>query len=230
MKKYDSWPLGQVPKKWQRPELDLLRESGYTIKDPRDAVKLFENIMAEFVGSKYAVAVSSCTDALFLSLKCLRAQGLVTIPLHTYCSVPMAIIHAGCRVHFEDLKWEGVYQLKPSSVYDGALRFRKGMYIKDTLFCISFQIKKRIPIGKGGMVFTDRESEAKWLRTASFEGRHLNIPYDEDCLEMNGWNMYMSPEDAARGVLLFDQIVGDYEDAGGWENYTDLSKQEIFNG
>ena len=227
--KYNAWPLGQVPKEWQRPELDLLREKGYQIEDARDAVEIFENKMAEFVGSKYAIAVSSCTEALFLCLKCLGATVRITIPSHTYCSVPMSIIHAGCKVKFEDLKWRGVYQLKPYPVYDGSLRFQKGMYIKDSLFCISFQIKKRLPIGKGGMIFTDNPIYAYWLRAASFEGRHLGVPYDEDCLEMCGWNMYMTPEDAARGVLLFDKMSKDYKDAGGWENYVDLSTQEIFN-
>ena len=227
---YNPWPLGQIPDEWKRSEIDDLRRAGYQIgEDARDAVKLFEDKMAQFAGSKYAVAVSSCTEGLFLCLKYQKASGTVVIPSYTYCSVPMSIIHAGCKVQFVDQKWEGIYQLKPHLIYDGSLRFREGMYIKNSLFCISFQIKKRLPIGKGGMIFTDDKDAARWLRVASFEGRHLDTSYGEDCLEMPGWNMYMTPEDAARGILIFDQMSKNYNDAGGWKNYTDLSKQNIFN-
>ena len=34
-----------------------------------DNVDRFEEIIAEYAGSKYAVAVDSCTNALFLSMK-----------------------------------------------------------------------------------------------------------------------------------------------------------------
>ena len=57
----------------------------------------------------------------------------ITIPKNTYCSVPSAIINAGSYVNFENLEWEGAYQLKPYSIYDGAVRFRKNMFIN---FCI----------------------------------------------------------------------------------------------
>lgn len=227
-KKYNPWPLGQIPVKFRRNEINTLKVKGYDIDDARDAVTIFENKMARFVGSKYAVAVSSCTDALFLCLKYLRADGTVTIPSRTYCSVPMSIIHAGCKVQFENLRWMGLYQLKPYAIYDASLKFGRGMYIKNSLFCMSFQIKKRLPIGKGGMIFTDDVVAAKWLRAASFEGRHIDVPYDEDHFEMIGWNMYMTPEDAARGILIFDQLGKNTKIAGGWHNYTDLSKQKIF--
>jgi hypothetical protein len=40
--KYTSWPLGQVPKELQRPELDRLKELGYNWSDPRDVINMFE--------------------------------------------------------------------------------------------------------------------------------------------------------------------------------------------
>ena len=47
----------------------------------------FEKAMADFVGSPYAVAVDSCTNALFLCCKYLKVKE-VTIPCKTYVSVP----------------------------------------------------------------------------------------------------------------------------------------------
>jgi hypothetical protein len=71
------------------------------------------------------------------------------IPKMTYVSAPMQIINAGNKVTFEDLEWSGVYQLKGSRVWDGAVRWTKDMYVGlDALQVVSFQIKKRIPIGR----------------------------------------------------------------------------------
>ena len=42
--------------------------------DPWDIVSLFEEKIARFAGSKYAVALDSCTNALFLCLKYLKIQ------------------------------------------------------------------------------------------------------------------------------------------------------------
>ncbi|GHA54846.1 aminotransferase DegT [Amylibacter ulvae] len=62
-------------------------------------VTLLEKEFAEMMGAKYAVAVASCSAALFLSL---RALGLgdgdkVIIPGFTFAAVPSAVVHAGCE-------------------------------------------------------------------------------------------------------------------------------------
>ena len=231
-KPYNPWPCGKLTPEQQRPELDMLKAEGYKFDDPREVVEIFELKIAEFAGSKYAVAVDSCTNALFLSLKYCRAQGTVAIPARTYCSVPMAVIQAGCTPLFLRLaEWSGAYILEPYDVIDGAGRFRRGMY-KGELLCLSFQIKKRLPIGKGGMILTDSEKAHKWLKVASFEGRHLDVPYDQDQFAILGYNMYMTPEDAARGILLFDQLIENenqcWDDVVGSDSFKDLSKQNIF--
>lgn len=227
-KEYKVWPIGKLPKEWQRPELDMLRQKGYSFDDPRDVVEIFEKKLAEFVRSKYAVALDNCTDAIFLCLKYLNATGEITVPARAYLSIPMAIMHAGCKVRFEQIDWSGVYQLKPYPVYDGAVRFTEGMYIRDSFQCISFQIKKRLPIGKGGMIFTDSKDAYDWFKLMHFEGRNLDVDQWHDNFKMAGWNMYMTPEDAARGILLFDQLPRVNEDTGCQDNYPDLSKKEVF--
>ena len=51
-KKYTVWPVGKLPKKLQRPELDQLKKEGYEWDDPRDAIEMFEKKVAKFAGSK----------------------------------------------------------------------------------------------------------------------------------------------------------------------------------
>lgn len=70
---------------------DLFR---YTNED--SPVALLEAEFAALLGSKYALAVSSCSAALFLTLKALglRHGAKVMIPAFTFAAVPSSIIHA----------------------------------------------------------------------------------------------------------------------------------------
>lgn len=200
----------------------------YNVKDAWDIVDLFENKIAEYSGSKYAVSVDNCTNALFLCLKYLKVIDEVTIPSRTYISVPCTIINAGSKVKFEDIKWSGSYQLKPYPIYDGAVRFRKGMYIPGTYHCLSFHIRKHVPIGKGGMILTDDKNAYDWFKMARYEGRHQEILYRDDNFEMIGWNMYMTPEQAAKGLELFEKLKDDNPDQDSSETCRDLSQYKIY--
>ena len=229
MSDFKIWPTGKVPKEFQRPELDQVRELGYDWKDPWDVVEMFEQEVAEFAGCDYGIAVDNCTDGLFLCLKYIGYQREVVIPSRTYCSVPMTIVNAGCSVEFEDREWSGVYQLKPTNIYDGATRWTEGMYEAGYGFqVVSFQMKKRIPIGKGGMILTNNKESVEWFKMMRYEGRHNDIPYTEDEFGLIGYNMYMTPEDAARGLILMKHTPRVNEDSGGSFDNRDLSKQMIF--
>ena len=75
--------------------------------NPYKIVKMFEEEVADYTGAPFAVAVDSCTNALFLCLMYYRYLGEtinqpVTIPSKTYLSVPMSIIHAGFEPVFDD--------------------------------------------------------------------------------------------------------------------------------
>ena len=198
-----------------------------TIKhNPYDIVKMFEEEVAQYTGAPFAVAVDSCTNALFLCCKYHKVIE-VTIPRKTYLSVPMSIIHAGGEVVFEDKEWSGAYQLKPYPIYDAAKRLTSRMYTPGTAMCLSFHIKKTLAIGKGGMILTDDYKMVEWLKKARYEGRS-EVNYKDDNIDMLGWNMYMTPEQASRGILLFEDVEATNEDTGGSWAYKDLSGYKIF--
>lgn len=231
---YNGWPLGPVPRKFQRDEIYKLKELGYEWEDARDIVEIFENKVAKFAGAKYGVAVDSCSNGIFLCLKYLQSIGecpqQITVPSKTYVSVPQQIVNAGLDLKIEKEKWEGIYQLKPSRVWDGAIRWREGMYVGgDALQVVSFQMKKRIPIGRGGMILTNSEEARSWFKIASHDGRDLSLPYDHPAhFKMIGWHMYMTPEDAARGIIIMDQIPSFNADSGDENNYVDLLVTDLY--
>jgi dTDP-4-amino-4,6-dideoxygalactose transaminase len=167
-------------------------------------IKLFEEEIAQYAGSKYAVAISSCTNALFLCCLYEKVE-FVHIPKYTYPGVACSIINSGGKVFFHNEHWQGVYKLRPYDIYDSALRFKKDMYIKNSLYCLSFHAKKHIPIGRGGMILTDNDKAVEWLKRARFDGRPECDLKEAKELTI-GWNMYMTPEQAARGLTLFGFI------------------------
>jgi dTDP-4-amino-4,6-dideoxygalactose transaminase len=187
---------------------------------------MFEETVADYCGSKYAVSTDSCTDAILLCCEYLKVKE-VTIPARTYLSVPQSILHAGGTVKFEDIRWKGVYQLRPYPIYDAAKRFTSDMYIPDSFMCLSFHIKKHLKIGKGGMILTDEEEAAKWFRKGRYEGRG-EVVYHEDNIEINGWNAYMSPEQAARGLMLMQNYPEYNEDIPEEPFYRDLREFKLF--
>lgn len=196
------------------------------LHNPYKIVKMFEEELAHYAGSKYAVSTDSCTDALLLCCEYHNVKE-VTIPKRTYLSVPQSIIHAGGEVKFEDIKWKGIYQLKPYPIYDAAKRLTSGMHIPGSDMCLSFHIKKHLKIGKGGMILTDSEEAYNWYKKARYEGRG-EVRYHDDNIEINGWNAYMTPEQAARGLMLMQNYPEHVEDLPEDPPYRDLTEFELF--
>ena len=192
--------------------------------NPYKIVQMFEEEIAEYTGSPYAVALDNCTDALFLCCTYLNVTE-VTIPKKTYLSVPQAIMVSGGKLSFDDTEWVGLYQLKPYPIYDSARRFTSDMYIPNSFMCLSFHPKKILKMRKGGMILTDNEDAYKWFKKARHEGRD-EIPYTQDNIKMIGWNMYMTPPDAADGLWLMSSMSKHNEDS--IEDYPDLTKNDLF--
>lgn len=214
----------------------MRNETNFT---PYDIVRKFEETIARYAGSKYAVAVDSCCNALFLC--CVyRKIRFASIPKYTYPGVACAILNAisvnkffdyDRKISFTNVRWGGVYNIAPHRIVDGALRFRKGMYVKKSLHCLSFHYKKHLPIGRGGMILTDDFEAYQWLKRARFDGRS-EVPLQEDDIEMVGWNMYMTPEQAAKGLTLFAIIKDkDLMDINSrTQGYPDLSTISAYRG
>lgn len=197
----------------------------------------FEKSLSEYTGAPYVVTVDNQSNALFLSLMYEKVCGQeITIPARTYPSVPCEIIHAGARVKFKPVTGKylkGAYQLEPTRVWDSALRFTHNMYQPNTHMCISFTGPyKHFKLSKGGAILTDDYQAYLWFKRARYSGRR-ECSYHDDNFDMIGWNFYMMPELAARGLLLMDQfydrktnrpkVLDDLE-----LPYPDLSKFKIY--
>ena len=175
----------------------------------------FEKALGDYTGAPYVVTVDNMSNALFLALyyeknvkKSIESDTL-TIPCRTYPSVPCEIIHAGLKVGFETVEGKtikGMYQLKGSNVWDSALCFTADMYKPEQHICVSFTGPyKHFKLSKGGAILTDSLEAYHWFKRARYSGRR-ECSYHDDYLDMIGWNFYMMPELAARGLLLMNQF------------------------
>ena len=202
----------------------------------------FEEELAKYTGAKFAVTVDNLSNGLFLALyyehyinKSIKSN-TINIPSRTYPSVPCEIIHAGLKVGWNPVKGEtitGAYQLEGSNVWDSALTFTADMYKKETHMCVSFTGPyKHFKLSKGGAILTDNLKAYHWFKRARYSGRR-ECSYHDDNLDMLGWNFYMMPELAARGLLLRNQF---YNMDGTKKHqqdltlpYPDLSKFKVYN-
>jgi dTDP-4-amino-4,6-dideoxygalactose transaminase len=198
------------------------------LHNPYKIVKMFEEEVAHYTGAPYAVSVNSCTNALFLACKYIGVKDKeVIIPKRTYLSPPQSILQAGGKLVFEDIPWRGIYQFKPFPIYDAAKRFTSNMYMPGSLMCLSFHIKKHLKIGKGGMILADDERAVEWLKRGRYEGR-AEVAYHEDNICEEGWNMYMTPEQATRGLILMQNYPQHMPDLPEDPPYRDLTEFDLF--
>ena len=202
----------------------------------------FEQMLAQYTGAKYAIILDNMSNALFLALyyeknvtKSITSK-YITIPNRTYPSVPCEIIHAGLKVKWKMVEGKtitGAYELGGSNVWDSALTFTADMYKPGTHMCISFTGPyKHFKLSKGGAILTDSLEAYHWFKRARYSGRR-ECSYHDDNLDMLGWNFYMMPELAARGVLLMNQFYNMDGTKKYQEDltlpYPDLSQFKIYN-
>ncbi len=190
-------------------------------RDPRRAyavVDAFEAELCDYTGAPFAVAVNSCTNAIFLALTWWRiddcdgeGDDLVLFPRRTYVGVLQAALNAGhAIVDWDDEDWQGQgwCQFSTTPVIDAARSIGQGSYFRGTHMCLSFHAAKQLPLGRGGAILTDSAKAAEWFRAARMDGRPPGAPIEDTVFP--GFHCPMPPDTAARGL----DILSRWNDAG----------------
>lgn len=94
--------------------INVLR-SGWVTQGPK--VAEFEEVVCKFIGAKYAVATTSATTALFLSLYALdiKVGDEVIVPSLSFIATANVVTHTGAKPVFVDIDPQ-TYNLNPSNV------------------------------------------------------------------------------------------------------------------
>jgi len=187
----------------------------------------FENKIADFFGSPHAVAVDCCTHALEL---CLRHQNVqhYTVPKNTYISVPFLAHKLAIDFDFRDEKWTDFYYLGGTNIIDAAVLWKKNSYLQGTFMCVSFQFRKHLSLGRGGAILTDNAEAATMLKRMSYDGRHPDIPWRNQDIDIVGYHYYMTPETALNGLEKLPTAVETEPHQWTTDDWPDLTQMEVF--
>lgn len=189
----------------------------------------FENKIADFFGSPYAVATDCCTHAIELCLRHTRANQL-TIPQQTYISIPFTLHKLNLEWTWETNQWQEYYQIGNTKIFDAATLWRSQSYIADTFMCLSFQQKKHLSLGRGGMILLQNKKDYDALKRMSYDGRNLNESWMKQDIDTVGYHYYMTPETAMEGIEKFEQSKDKPVRKWSYLDYPYLPSLTVFKG
>ena len=191
-------------------------------------VEIFENKIANFFGSKFAVSTDSCTHAIELCLRYLYPSKKIFFPKNTYVGVPMLANKLKLKWGWKDEKWFDYYYIGNTNIIDAAVLWKKNSYIKKTFMCISFQFQKHINIGRGGITLLDSKNAYEKLLKLSYDGRSRDIPWRNQNIKLYGYHYYMTPESAKYGIEIYKRKYNIKPKLWSYNDYPDLSKMRVF--
>jgi dTDP-4-amino-4,6-dideoxygalactose transaminase len=195
-----------------------------------EIISEFEQAIAEFFGSPYAVAVDSCTHGIELCLRYTK-ETKISVPKRTYLSVPFLAEKMGLEREWRDEEWEDYYTLNygDKRIIDAAVLWKKDSYIPNTFMCLSFQYQKHLSLGRGGVILLDNEEDFIKLKKMSYDGRLPNIPWREQNIDTVGFHYYMTPETAKLGLEKIKQAIETTPKKWLVTDWPDLTEMKIFN-
>ena len=190
-------------------------------------IKDFENKIAHWFGSPYAVAIDCCTHAIEL---CLRYKEVdkFTVPPNTYPSIPNLAKKIGIEFEWKEEDWKDYYYLGGTNIIDAAVLWKKHSYIPGTLMCLSFQFQKHLSLGRGGMILLDDKEAKEELKKMSYDGRDPDIPWREQNISTIGYHYYMTPETAELGLKKLPEAIKTKPKDWKLEEWPDLSNMDVF--
>ena len=191
-----------------------------------NTVTEFENKIASFFGSKYAIATDSCTHGIELCLIYTKAK-YINCPKRTYLSIPFLAHKLKIELNWKDENWVDYYYLT-DNIVDAAVLWKRNSYIKNTFMAISFQYQKHLSLGRGGMILTDDLKAFNILKKMSYDGRIPNTPWREQNINCFGYHYYMTPETASLGIEKLDVAINKTPRQWNITDWPDLTEMDIF--
>ena len=192
-----------------------------------EIIKKFEDEVANFFGAPYAVAVDCCTHGLEL---CLRKNNIkkISVPKRTYISVPLLSKKLNINLEWREEQWNDYYYLT-ENIIDAAVLWKEKSYIPNTYMCISFQYRKHLSLGRGGIILFDKQEDYECLKKMSYDGRSPDSLWMEQNIKTIGYHYYMTPETASLGIKKLPNAIATQSKSWTINDWPDVSKMDVFN-
>tara|TARA_R110000772_G_scaffold207181_2_gene317759 strand:+ start:2070 stop:3002 length:933 start_codon:yes stop_codon:yes gene_type:complete len=163
----------------------------------------YEKKIANYVGAKYACAINSATNAIFLIFKMEDYMNPRTVKIPSIIPpvVANAIITSGNKIEFnDDVEWVGdsyvMHKFRTYKVVDSAQKLERNQFTKeckpDDLMIFSHYPTKPLGGADGGVIVTDDYKKYKWMKEAVLNGTTFANNNWERGISFPGYKFYMS--------------------------------------
>ena len=186
----------------------------------------FEKEVASFFGAPHAVAVDCCTHGIEL---CLRMKNVkkIKVPRRTYLSVPMLASKLNIDMEWTDQVWQDYYHLT-DDIIDAAVLWRENSYIPNTYMSVSFQFRKHLSLGRGGIILFDKPEDFDTLKRMSYDGRSPDESWSVQNIKTIGYHYYMTPETAELGLKKLPEAINRKPKQWIHTDWPDLTTMDVF--
>lgn len=186
----------------------------------------FENLIANYVGAKYACSINSATNAIFLLF--LNKNIEVSVPSMIPPVVLNALITSNNKIKFTDnINWVGgsyiLHEFKNYKIIDSAQKIEKNQFLKeanpqDVIFFSFYPTK---PIGgiDGGMIVSNDLEKISWLKEAVMNGMTYAENNWERKIKFPGYKMYMNSLQAEIAMKNFKKLPEVYNKLDEIKNF-----------
>lgn len=192
-----------------------------------ESVKKFEEEIASFFGAPFAVAVDCCTHGIELCLRYKKVQKMI-VPVNTYISIPLLSKKLNIELDWKEEDWLDFYYIGDTNIIDAAVLWKKDSYIQNTFMCVSFQFRKHLSLGRGGIILCQNLEDYENLKKMSYDGRLPDIPWASQNISIMGYHYYMTPETAAMGLKKLPEAIATKPRQWTLSDWPDLRNMEIF--
>jgi len=191
-----------------------------------EVIKDFEKSIASFFGAPHAVAVDCCTHGVEL---CLRMKDIkkIRVPKRTYLSIPMLANKLNIDLEWTDQVWQDYYHLT-DDIIDAAVLWREGSYIPGTYMSVSFQFRKHLSLGRGGIILFDKQEDFDTLKRMSYDGRSPDESWSVQNIKTMGYHYYMTPETAKLGLEKLPEAIERKPKQWVYTDWPDLTTMDVF--
>ena len=131
--------------------------------------------------------------------------------------------------NFHHIHWKDYYYIGNTNIIDAAVYWKHQGYVNHSLMCLSFQHKKHLNIGRGGMILLDNKEQYERLLKMRYDGRTDDAPWAEQDIETYGYHYYMTPEQAEVGLEKLKTARTIAPKRWSSKDYPDLTQMKVFH-
>jgi hypothetical protein len=131
------------------------------------------------------------------------------------------------NIEWSDEKWQDYYYLT-EDIIDAAVHWTPDSYVAGTYMCVSFQFRKHLSLGRGGMILFDNKEDYDTLKRMSYDGRSPDESWSVQNIKTIGYHYYMTPETAELGLQKLPSAIETPPKKWIYTDWPDLTTMDIF--